>query len=140
MASKPETTFIKRVHRSLEGPYAEKNHNGYRGGTPDVWYSGDRGDLWVEYKYLPKLPARKPILPTLSALQAKWLAERAAEGRNVAVIVGTPTGGVIYRSMTWEHPLTTAEFCARLATTKHIADWIYSQTGDRVICKNTCLS
>lgn len=70
-------------------------HNAYRGGTPDVWYSGKNGDLWVEYKWAPKVPKSGIIVPDLSPLQLKWLKGRFEEKRNVVVIVGYPDGCLI---------------------------------------------
>lgn len=93
----PENRFIKRVHDRLpKAIYHEKMHNVYRGGTPDVWYSGKRGDLWVEYKWAKNL--KKP--PALSELQKKWLRSRHAEGRPVAVVLAHPHGAAIYQ---WPH-------------------------------------
>ena len=69
-------------------------HNAYRGGTPDVWYSGSRGDLWVEYKWIARIPKRGTIVPKLSPLQLDWLTKRKAQGRNVLVIVGSPKGAL----------------------------------------------
>ena len=58
MAAGPETRFIASVHRHLPVDlHHEKMHNAYRGGTADCWYSGQKDDLWVEYKFItvPKL-------------------------------------------------------------------------------------
>jgi hypothetical protein len=71
-------------------------HNAYRGGTPDVWYSGPGGDLWVEYKWAKKCPTLAEIPELLSALQRDWLIKRANEGRAVAVIVGWPGGSTVW--------------------------------------------
>jgi hypothetical protein len=35
-----------------------KNNNPYNSGIPDVWYSADLSDMWVEYKFLPSVPQR----------------------------------------------------------------------------------
>ena len=129
MSSKPETTFIASVHRHLTDVYHEKMHNPYRGGTPDVWYSGDRGDLWVEYKYIPTIPKRAELKPALSKLQAEWLAGRRTEGRNMAVVVGCPEGCVVYTRGNWMRPLSPDEFRASLITRKQMADWIREDTG-----------
>ncbi len=67
-------------------------HNAYRGGTPDVWYSGKAADLWVEYKWVPKFG--KLVVPNLSPLQLDWLTKRKAEGRNVLVVVGSKAGAL----------------------------------------------
>jgi hypothetical protein len=124
MACKPENTFITGVHRHLPRTvYAEKMANPYRGGTPDVWYSGPVADLWIEYKYLPKLP-KQQVTPALSALQTQWLAKRRSEGRNLAVIVGCPDGGVVFRDQEWEHALPTPQFQARLLPRPALAAWI----------------
>lgn len=99
MSRKPESTLISSIHKELRKdsnpPHFEKMHNPYRGGTADVWYSGDKGDLWVEYKWIPKLPTSGPVKPDLSQLQLEWLISRAEEGRNVVVAVGCPDGLII---------------------------------------------
>ena len=73
MGRGPENRFIASIHRLLPNElHAEKMHNPYRGGTFDVWYSGNKADIWVEYKYDDNW---------LSPLQAKWGRGRHAEGR-----------------------------------------------------------
>ena len=129
MAGKPETSFIKSVHRHLKETYYEKMANPYRGGTADVWYSGQEGDLWVEYKYLPAIPRTKEILANLSELQLHWLRNRYLEGRNVAVVVGTPNGGVVLTDRAWEQGLSPDAFRARLISKADIALWILSKVG-----------
>lgn len=129
MASKPETTFIGSVHRLIPQVYAEKMNNPFRAGTADVWYSGELGDLWVEYKFIERIPRSKEILPDLSPRQVRWLGNRFDEGRNVAVVLGTPTGGVVYRSRNWLIPQTDEELKARLMTRAQLAQWILDQVG-----------
>lgn len=130
MAVKPENQFITGVHKYLasDEPYREKMNNPYRGGTPDWWYSGDKADLWVEYKFLPRMPQRGSVTPALSELQKLWLRKRYAEGRSVAVVVGCPSGGVIMFDLEWETPMPVAEFTTRIAARKDIAGWIKRQT------------
>ena len=133
MSSQPENNFIKSIHRLLPATlYREKMHNMYRGGTPDVWYSGEQ-DLWVEYKNIKALPARRVINPCdsnefLSVLQQNWLRERHGEGRRVAVIIGCPGGGVILPGLKWETPLPAHEFIQQIQDKKTIAGWIVSHT------------
>ena len=129
----PESTFIKGVHRYIpEGVYWMKNHNQYNGGIPDVWYSGDRADLWIEYKFI-EVPKRGETIidlsGLLSALQQDWLAKRYAEGRNVAVIVGSADGGVWYDKLGWQVPITTKTFLSRLADRKTLATNIHGATS-----------
>jgi hypothetical protein len=131
MSVKPETRYIGLIHKKLPGRvYYEKMHNPYRSGTADVWYSGVEGDLWVEYKNIQAIPKRTVVLPDLSDRQKRWLGNRLDEGRNVAVVLGTPEGGVIYRDRAWLDPLTPDELRSRLVSNQQVADWIYSQTGD----------
>lgn len=126
----PENTFIGAVHRYLPVDlYHMKNHNIYNGGIADVWYSGDRADLWVEYKFtvLPKRDSTL-ITPELSELQKAWLTSRHDEGRNVGVIVGCKFGGVWFPGTSWGVPLTAEQFRKRLTTRPMLADTIASLT------------
>lgn len=128
----PESKFIKTVHRYVpDGVYWMKNHNQYLGGVPDVWYSGDKADLWIEYKFIV-VPARGETIidvrDLLSALQKKWLFDRLLEGRNVAVIVGCEAGGVWFDKLSWAVPITTKEFNHRLVDRKTLAKSIYDAT------------
>ena len=124
MSRKPETTFYTAVNRLLPRTlHVEKMNNPYRSGTADIWYSGHAGDLWIEYKWLERAP-RAEFIPSLSALQLKWLRERHGEGRNVAVVIGCPTGAMLLRKLKWELPVTPAFTHTR----KDIADWITKET------------
>jgi hypothetical protein len=81
MARKPENTFIASVHKHLQCTYFEKMNNPYRSGTPDVWYSGDKSDLWAEYKFIQSIPVKVDVRLDLSELQKLWLRRRYEEGR-----------------------------------------------------------
>lgn len=129
MAQGPETRFIEGVHRYLEDTHAEKMHNPYRRGTPDVFYSGMKGDIWVEYKFIAKIPAKANMLPDLSQPQQEWCEARYREGRTVYVITGSPAGGVIFRDLEWMRPMEASEFRRRLLSKKDIALWIIDQVG-----------
>lgn len=81
-------------------------HNPYRGGTADVWYSGKR-DAWIEYKWINSLPKKGVLVPDLSGLQKHWLGSRFIEGRNVFVVVGCPSGAVVFSNPAeWNDGLT----------------------------------
>ena len=126
MAAKPETTFIAAVNKHIpKSVYRMKNNNQYTGGIADVWYSGRDNDLWVEYKYLPRVPTRVDIdvMKLLSPLQQAWLRDRRMEGRNVAVIVGCPEGGVVLTDRQWELELTIQNFRTLLRSKQ----WIFQQ-------------
>lgn len=108
--SKPENSFIAGVHRYVSC-YKEKTNNPYRGGTPDVYYEGQR-HLWVEYKFI-EVPKRgsTPILADLSALQKDWLCRCHLNTGRARVIVGCKEGGVILETPDqWEQPMPTSEF------------------------------
>lgn len=130
MSRKPENVYIGSIHKKGPFVYHEKMNNPYHSGTADVWYSGITGDLWVEYKYLPKIPKRTEVLPACTPLQLKWLGNRLDEGRNVAVVLGTPEGGVIYRDRAWLVPLSPDEFRKKMISKADLANWIYSEVGD----------
>ena len=135
MATKPENTFREGVHRHLKGKpiHHEKMSNPYSSGTADDWYSGKgqgSSDLWIEYKYIPRQPQRGSvkIAKLFSALQLKWLSDRHREGRNIAVIIGCPSGGLILRDLDWELESVTVEyFTARLRSRTELAEWISEQ-------------
>lgn len=133
----PENTFIASVHRHLPPKlYRIKNHNVYASGQPDVWYSGLKADLWIEFKYL-NLPKRDTTMiditggkdPALSHPQQEWLSSRHEEGRNVGVLVGSKIGGVWFPGITWGTPLSARQFQDRLQTRKQLADLIFDLTS-----------
>lgn len=137
MSQGPETTFTGSVHRHLPaGLYRLKNHNQFHGGIADVWYSGGKADLWVEYKFLA-VPKRDETVidlcrakgDMLSPLQQLWLEQRHAEGRNVAVIVGSKDGGVILPGLSWQPAMTAADFRKNLLLRKDVAGWIVRQVN-----------
>jgi hypothetical protein len=105
LSAKPETTFIRSVHKHLPPErefYRVKMSNPYTSGIADCWYSGSTRDLWVEYKFTERLPVRVNLIPDLSKLQLDWLMKRHEEGRNVVVIVGCKDGGVVLPDpLTW---------------------------------------
>lgn len=129
MAVKPENTFRRSVHKHLPHDlYHTKTNNPFEGGIADDWYSSTKADLWVEYKYIAKVTPTLCRLPDLSPLQRNWVNARLTEGRNVAVIVGCPTGGVLYQNKEWECPLTPIEFNQRLRSRVELANWILAFT------------
>lgn len=132
MASKPESNFRLKVEKKLPPTlHREKNANPFRGGTADCWYSGDKADLWVEYKFLPRVPQRGSVTCErlgLSPLQLQWLRGRYTEGRNVAVVVGTPAGGVIMCDLAWEKTHTVEGFQKKIVPVEDISQWIIQIT------------
>lgn len=124
MSSGPENTFIRSVNKYVPPDiYRMKNHNQYNGGIADVWYSGVKRDLWVEYKFI-EIPVRGTTVidlvggkdPAISHLQQEWLRSRHEEGRNVWVIVGSKSGGVVFSNLEWERPTKAQNFRESLGT------------------------
>lgn len=131
MTAKPETAFIKRIHSKFKtigvAPYFEKMHNAYRGGTWDVWYSGNKGDMWIEYKWSPKAFQWGILIPPLTPLQAKWGRQRENEGRLLRVVYGCPTGcQIFYSSAEWE----AGHHVLNLISETDTARWISDVTGE----------
>ena len=108
-----EHTFVRSIHNRLKGKlHIWKVAAGFANGVPDAWYSGNKGDLWVEYKW-GKYP--------LSTLQRLWLTARHAEGRRCWVVTGTDKGVVVYTQPPYPEKIpieqtlyTVAEYCALL--------------------------
>lgn len=129
-ASKNESKLIAKIHKQVPC-YHLKNNNPFTAGIPDVFYSGDKGDLWVEYKWVAELPARDTtIVPIeLSALQSAWLNCRYQEGRQVAVIVGCDRGCLLLVHKEWDKPITRKEFVENLKPLSHAVDYITRTVG-----------
>ena len=120
-----EHGYVKSVHRHIPSHiYRWKINDNYAGGVPDAFYCDIGGMLFVEYKYIPKVPKRGTtyIVPSLSELQKLWLAGR--ENQNVAVIVvlGTPLGSIVFSSnRTWERGITRDELDLYALPAKEVA-------------------
>lgn len=134
MAAKPETNFSNALRDALpEGIYSMKNNNEYVSGIPDLWFSGRKGDLWVEMKFIQKLPKTVPIRPydLLSKMQEKWLRDRYEEGRNVAVIIGckrsTRLEGIVLRDLAWERDICPQDFEALIVSKSELVSFIKEQ-------------
>ena len=134
MSQKPETLFSNAIRKALPHEiYSMKNNNEYVAGVPDLWFSGVGGDLWVEMKFIPKLPVRVPIRPydLLSALQSEWLSHRYEEGRNVAVIIGCKRAreyeGIILQDRAWDFDIEPDSFDKVIRSKSSIVEFIQKQ-------------
>lgn len=120
---KKETTYIKRVTRKLsKSVYHWKIHASFENGVPDSYFSGNTTDLWVEFKWLDKV--KTGVLADLSPLQQYWLNARYSQGRNIAVIVGTPIGSALLRDAAWNNPICNFDL-----SVKDISSWINKEVG-----------
>ena len=117
-----ESTYLRSVNKKLPGEiYVWKVADQFTSGVPDCWYSSPDGDLFVEWKYAKSL--KRQHKPQLSALQKLWLNARLAEGRNVAVIVGSPDGCLTYTNGEWN----SAKKVTALLSKDETAAWIAAQ-------------
>ncbi len=122
---KPERRFRQSVTRHLHDIYAWSINDSWHAGVPDHYYSGDKGDLWAEYKYFPtdrdSFDLLKPAkTPKLTHRQQHWLNSRHDEGRRVWVIVGMPSGGVILINKEWMKPFEVPALLSRKAIAEEI--------------------
>lgn len=118
-----EPQFITKIHRLLpDTVYRWKIHDRFHRGIPDAWYSGVRGDLWIEYKFVQQLPKRC-ITPRLTPSQLTWLGDRAKENKQLAVVIGDPSEAIVLTNEAWRHstPIT------QRLTHREVATWIASQ-------------
>ena len=118
-----EHSFIKSVHRRLPPEiFKWKIHDTFTGGVPDVMYGGPSGILFVEYKYVPKLPVKDSTLikTTLAPNQIQWLNRMKDCNQKTAVIIGIEKNAIILaKSFTAnitkeyynEHRVTIPELC-----------------------------
>lgn len=107
---KPERRFRQSVTKYLKSIYVWPINDSWHAGVPDHYYSGSNGDLWAEYKYFPTDRdtfdlTRPEKTPKLTRIQQHWLGARHDEGRQVRVIVGMPSGGVILMNKEWLAPV-----------------------------------
>lgn len=129
--SKPENSYIQKIHRKLPKEiYREKMANPYRGGTPDVYYESSKERLWVEYKYLESLPRTFRLTnekgkTKISPLQAKWLRRAFHNGVNVMVIMGVGSKtGILFSVSELDTEFTREQLEARLRPNDLIAKTI----------------
>lgn len=115
-----EHSFVKAVHRKLPPEvYKWKIHDTYTGGVPDAMYAGPAGLLFVEYKYLKKLPKKPttPIKTGLSELQISWLERMLLYNVLVVAIIGSPSGAIVL-TKDFRCPLTLSNFDATLSVSE----------------------
>ncbi len=111
--------------------YALKLNVNFIGGIPDVWLSGSEQDLWMENKYLQKLPPIIDATKLLTTLQQSWLEERYNEGRQVGVLIGSSEGHVFLPGLLWQDSLSRLSFLSRAKSTKNMANQLVELLGIR---------
>jgi hypothetical protein len=125
-----ENNFWKSLRKKLvPRVYALKLNVRYVAGIPDCWLSGKETDLWLELKYLKKVPPIVDPTKLLSTLQKAWLMSRHQEGRRVGVLIGSPDGHVYYPGLSWESSVSRGSFISQTMTTTEVANLLVDMLG-----------
>lgn len=121
-----EHSYIRSVHKKLpKHVYRWKIAARFVRGILDAWYSSTNGDLWVEYKWLGRTPTSR-FTPALTGNQKIWANDRYDEGRNVAVVVASPAGGLVITGKRWNEKQEPPHIWQ---PTGAIAEWIQQQVS-----------
>ena len=107
-----EHSFIKAIHKKLAPEvYKWKIHDTYTGGVPDAFYAGPSGILFVEYKYIKKLPIKEstPVRTSLTKLQTAWLETMQKNKVPVALIIGSPNN-ICIKTSDFLNPICKIDF------------------------------
>ena len=124
-----EHSFIKSVHRYLHPDvYSWKIHDTFTGGVPDAMYVGPNSLLFIEYKYVKKLPKKLTtnVRHTLSPLQAQWL-DRINGPAKAALVVGVDNTAVILVN-DFSANISTLSVLEEGISRQDVANWIYRET------------
>jgi hypothetical protein len=126
-----ETTFWQSLRKKLVPRiYALKLNLNFTAGVPDVWLSGRSQDLWLELKYLQKLPPIVDPTKLLTILQQAWLEARYKEGRYVGVLIGSSDGHLYFPGLSWQSPVTRGTFKTKAKTTKDLTGDLIDLVGE----------
>ena len=135
MAQGPESQFRVSVHKHIRRHlvYVEGMAKTFSMGTPDTYYEGPKGALWVEWKFLRTIPVRKvDISKLLSPAQLRWLERAHSNSVKCAVIVGHKDGGVYFSNpLVWNGTYTynRESFLSVNQTRKELAKLIETNVG-----------
>ena len=127
-----EHSYIKAIHRLLPPTvYKWKINDNFHGGVADAYYSGKKGDMWIEYKYISKPPKKQStvIKTCLTDQQLNWLKTRQNEGRKVALVIGieAPNGfkgkdNIVITDL--NEPITLKTFSSSAVDKRGVAEYI----------------
>jgi hypothetical protein len=122
-----EHNFIKAVHRYLPSElFRWKIHDTYAGGVPDAFYLGPASALFIEYKYVKKLPARPTTIlrTSLSKQQELWLNRLHDCSFPGWYVIGAEDRCIIVKDT--QRVITTARFLRDCISFKEAACQIYA--------------
>lgn len=126
-----EASFVQSINRYVPKEiHHEGLSNPFRRGSPDRYYEGPHGHIWVEYKFIDHPPAfLEPWLTLTSDLQDVWLTRAHLNGQPTAVIIGCGSDvrsakGLILPGLRFKDSVPAEEFRAQMQNKKQIAEWI----------------
>ena len=135
MAKGPEGRLIDKIHRQTAKYLTKDNvakiyHQkmnmapGSPSGTPDVYYEGNKSELWIEYKHVPTWDNKRKIpISKITPNQINWLTRAVNNNRRCAVIFGDDKGRCII--LTMARIFNTTEVAGqKLFTPTEVAEWI----------------
>lgn len=126
-----ETSFWQSLRKMLVPRiYALKLNLRFIAGVPDCWLSGAHQDLWLELKYLQKIPPIVDPTKLLTVLQQDWIVCRHSEGRFVGVLIGSSAGHVYFPSLSWQVSVTRETFLTQAKKTREIAESLIETLGE----------
>lgn len=100
MAKGYEGKLIDKVHRQLDSSVYKMKMNmgaGAPSGVADMFYEGDKDDLFVEYKYIRNWETRRIVpMKMLTPHQITWLTRRMINNRPVGLIIGDTEGRIMW--------------------------------------------
>ena len=130
-----ESDYWQALRKKLKRRvYTWKINASYIKGVPDWWGSGYKSDLWVENKRVTSIPAMLTLTDPkkyLTAHQQMWLEERYEEGRNVAVLVFSKEGHILFHDLEWMSPISKLSFMEKAMSMDELADHIVEILGER---------
>mgnify|MGYP000501188712 CR=1 FL=1 len=102
-----ESQRIQHIHKYLADKdiIKWKIRSDFTAGTPDAYYCGNIGSLWIEYKSIKSYPKKGIIIPKLSKLQSQWLNKQYYFEENVWVVVLGPERKhfIFHNPQLWEN-------------------------------------
>lgn len=135
MATTPESRFIRSINKLLPSDiYSEGMANPYRGGTPDRYYEGPQGFIWIEYKYARAVPASWRTSDHVTALQKKWIRRAQKNNIPIAIIAGFNKGGLILvQDMYWDTTIHRDQIKKYSLDKEAIASFIIQTCGSNEV-------
>ena len=131
MSRGPEAHFKSGINTFAKNfIYVESMANPYRRGTPDVYYEGPKGCLWVEYKFLKRIPSQFYYTDILSPFQVKWIKRAISNNVKCAIVVGHFSKGIIEfikKPEQLHNELLKDSFYSKLINKRQIAEQIIKQ-------------